>query len=560
MRDTANPASPTPAATMRAALYARYSSDNQRRTSIDDQLAGARTRCAREGWLVATVHCDEETSASIPVDQRPGSKAMLADALAGRVQVLVIEALDRLARNLGDQERIVERLEYRGIRIVGLHDGYDSHVDGREIARGVRGLFNAQYLRDLAKKTHRGQAGTFGRGRHVGGIQYGYRSEPAPDGYGRVLAIDTAQAAVVVRIFEAFAAGHSTRAIAHQLNADHVPAPRGGTWAVSCIQGSAARGLGLLHADIYRGRQTWNRRRWVKDPDTGKRTYVERPQSEWQQRDAPELRIVSEDLWQRTRARITRADALARRPGKGGVPRTLFGAGVLRCQACGAAVVAINAQRYGCSARKDRGPSVCGSGVTVLRELLDRRLLGVLREELLAPAALAELQAEVRRLLAQAGQSARQGLQAGQQRLQALHAEIDRLVDAVAAVGISPALQARLASAEAERTALESHQHTHTSLAKPVPQMADVVASYRRQVVDLQRVLTDGATATVDLARTRELLATMLGPVAIGRDATTGENYAELEEPAERLLQAAVGESLGMVAGARKPTRRRLTF
>ena len=39
--------------------------------------------------------------------------------------------------------------------------------------------------------------------------------------------------------------------------------------------------------------------------------------------------------------------------------RTLFGSGVLRCAACGAAVVAINALRYGCSARKDRGPSVC---------------------------------------------------------------------------------------------------------------------------------------------------------------------------------------------------------
>lgn len=191
----------------RAALYARYSSDNQRRTSIDDQLRLARERCAREGWHVVAEHHDAEISAATPVGHRPGSRALVAGALAGAYDVLVLEALDRLARNLGDQERVVERLEYRGVRIVCTSDGYDSALDGREITRGVRGLFNAQYLRDLSKKTHRGQAGTFARGRHVGGLQYGYRSEPTADGTGRVLAVDAAQAAVVVRVYEAFAGG-----------------------------------------------------------------------------------------------------------------------------------------------------------------------------------------------------------------------------------------------------------------------------------------------------------------------------------------------------------------
>lgn len=103
--------------TLRAALYARYSSDNQRRTSIDDQLRLARERCAREGWQVVAEHHDAEISAATPVEHRPGSRALVAGALAGTYDVLVLEALDRLARNLGDQERVVERLEYRGVRI-----------------------------------------------------------------------------------------------------------------------------------------------------------------------------------------------------------------------------------------------------------------------------------------------------------------------------------------------------------------------------------------------------------------------------------------------------------
>lgn len=150
------------------------------------------------------------------------------------------------------------------------------------------------------------------------------------------------------------------------------------------------------------------------------------------------------------------------------------------------------------------------------------RLLAVLREDLLAPAALAEVRAEVRRLLREharavkqtAGKPAKRRLQRQQQ--------------------IAPAAGA-------------------------LQRIPDVLARYRAQVMDLQRVLTEGIDPA-DLARTRALLAEMLGTVTIGRDAETGENYADLEEPAERLLFAAVGESLGMVAGARNASRRRLVI
>jgi hypothetical protein len=74
----------------------------------------------------------------------------------------------------------------------------------------------------------------------------------------------------------------------------------------------------------------------------------------------------------------------------------------------------------------------------------------------------------------------------------------------------------------------------------------DVTARYRRMVLQQQEVLRD----ETDRTRTRQILADMLGQVTIGRDLETGETFAELEEPAERLLVAAVGESLRLVAGA----------
>ena len=70
-----------------------------------------------------------------------------------------------------------------------------------------------------------------------------------------------------------------------------------------------------------------------------------------------------------------------------------------------------------------------------------------------------------------------------------------------------------------------------------------MLARYRRQVLELQRVLDEDT----DRDRTRALLADMLGTVLIGRDADTGATWAEMEKPAERL---ALNGSPVLVAGA----------
>src|SRR6478736_6548239 len=73
---------------MRTCLYARYSTEHQSPTSIADQLRAGRERAAREGWAIAMVHADEGISGATPVALRAGGKALLADALADRFDIL----------------------------------------------------------------------------------------------------------------------------------------------------------------------------------------------------------------------------------------------------------------------------------------------------------------------------------------------------------------------------------------------------------------------------------------------------------------------------------------
>src|SRR5260221_14310316 len=107
---------------------------------------------------------------------RPGGRVLMADAFAARFEVLVLEGLDRRSRDIGEQDRVVKRLEYRGIRIIGVSDGYDSQAAGRRIMRIARGLVSELYLDDLRAKVHRSLSAKAARGRHVAGLSYGYRS------------------------------------------------------------------------------------------------------------------------------------------------------------------------------------------------------------------------------------------------------------------------------------------------------------------------------------------------------------------------------------------------
>ena len=285
----------------RVCLYARDNTKKVGEGSLDGQLQAARERAAGERWRIVAQHIDSCVSGTTPIALRPGGKMLLADALAHGFDILIVESLDRLSRDVRDVSAMIGRFKRLGIQIIGTSDGYDSNAQGKDSMRISPGLVNELYLEELRDKTHRGLAHSFGRGYHIGGIPYGYASHPAPDGQGRHLRIDPAKARTVTRIFTDFAAGETALGIAQALNDEGEPGPRGRAWTGSALVGNSKRGTGLLNTEIYVGRLTWNRRVWRKDPVIGTRRGVDRPRSEWLLHDSPDLRILSAQLWESAR-------------------------------------------------------------------------------------------------------------------------------------------------------------------------------------------------------------------------------------------------------------------
>ena len=92
---------------VRAALYARYSSDQQRATSIDDQFRNCRRRADAEGWRIVREFSDAAMSGSDA--SRPQYQAMLSAAAKREFDVLVVDDLSRLTRDSVEQERTIRR-------------------------------------------------------------------------------------------------------------------------------------------------------------------------------------------------------------------------------------------------------------------------------------------------------------------------------------------------------------------------------------------------------------------------------------------------------------------
>ena len=370
---------------MRAALYARFSTELQRRESIEDQLRACRAWCVKAGLEVVAEYEDAAISGA-SMANRPGLKALVADAHARRFDVVVTEALDRLSRSQGDVATLFEDLRYMGVGIRTISEG-----EIEEMAVGLKGTMNALLLREIGRKTRRGMVGVAQAGRHAGGRTYGYRIKREIDDKGEYVAglreIDPAEADVVREVFRRYAAGFSPRTIAADLNRRGLASPRGGAWNASTLRGNAARGNGVLHNQLYCGRIVWGRHHWTKSRETGARRAQAANPSERVTGEAPHLRIVSEGLWTKVQQRCadtalgpqTRATDARR-------PKRLL-SGLVRCGCCNGPMVVGGPQgRLICSNRRERGMSACSEGRSVRSALVEARVVTAI-QGLLDPAA-----------------------------------------------------------------------------------------------------------------------------------------------------------------------------
>ncbi|WP_374309978.1 recombinase family protein [Methylocella sp.] len=466
---------------MRAAIYARFSSELQSERSVDDQVALCRAFALKSGLEVVAVY-DDRARSGASIFGRDGLMRMMDAARDRAFDVLIVEALDRLSRDQEDLAGIWKRLKFLGVDVLAVHDG-----KADQIQIGIRGLVGALYLQDLAHKVRRGLSGVVRGGKHPGGRAYGYRAVPGKPGELEIVA---AEAEIIREIFAAYVGGRTPREIAASLNGRKVPPPRGGHWMASTINGSLARHNGLILNELYAGRIVWNKVRMIKNPDTGKRVSRPNPPSEWQAIDAPHLRIVDQDIYEKAVA--TKLERGGPKPHQKRTPRRPL-SGLLRCGHCGAGMSMKdrrnNRVRIQCTQMKEGG--ACDHRRAYDLETVERTVFDGLKANLTDPALIAEYVRtynDERKRLAASLNVSRARIE---RRIGQVTREIDRLIDSYAK-GFSEdeEMKLRLPPLRAERQKLESD----LACAEKPPEMVSLhpaaILRYRQQVENLNQALS----------------------------------------------------------------------
>jgi hypothetical protein len=241
----------------------------------------------------------------------------------------------------------------------------------------------------------------------------------------------------------------------------------------------------------------WNRQRFIKDPDTGKRVSRPNPESEWVVQDVPELRIVDDALWQRVKERqqalaYTPKDATNPNPmNDRRRPRYLL-AGLVKCGCCGGGYTLVSADLLGCATSRNKG--TCDNRLNIRRDVLEASVLSGLRTHLMEPALFREFCTEFTADVNRLRMAERASRTAWEAELPRIDRELAKLLQALKDGGPAGTIVAEMRRLEARQTELAGLL-ANAGDPPPLlhPNMAEI---WRRRIAGLREALQDeGAKA-----------------------------------------------------------------
>lgn len=466
---------------MRAAVYARKSTEQsgvaEDQKSVARQVEHARAFALARGWTVDDEHVflDDGISGA-EFANRPGFLRLM-NALKPRpaFQVLVMSEESRLGREAIETAYALKQIVTAGVQVWFYLEQRQRTLDSPtdKIMLSLTAFADELEREKARQRTYDAMSRKARAGHVTGGRVFGYDNVEIRGVDGRrshvVRKINDAEAAIVRRIFELSKSGHGVKSIAKQLNADQVASPRAQrgrsqSWAPSSVRE-------VLYRELYRGRIQWNRTR--KRNQWGLQKQVDRPASDWLELDAPELTIVTDELWQTVHQHLSakrsiylatdRANTFGRPPS--GNPSKYLLTNLAECGCCGGKLKVRSRPHgksrkhfYGCSTYHDRGRTVCPNGADVPVEEADAIVLDVLLDDVLSASIVQE--AVDQAVLKMTAWNPLDQIAAIDRELGQVTRERDRLVTAIATDGEAlETLMAALKAREDRRKVLEAQRH-----------------------------------------------------------------------------------------------------
>lgn len=216
----------TPEQIYNTGLYARISSENERKREFDTigtQIQLLRDYASEHDDLkVVDIYCDDGVTGTN--FSRPEFSRMMNDVREGRINCILVKDLSRFGRNFLETGEYIELvLPFFGVRFISITDGFDSKYNQADLVVQIKNMANEMYAKDISKKISTTMRNLQLQGKFSGSrAPYGYQLDPNDKHH---LIIDEETAPIVQKIFQMIADGNTIHAVSTYLNGHGIPSP-----------------------------------------------------------------------------------------------------------------------------------------------------------------------------------------------------------------------------------------------------------------------------------------------------------------------------------------------
>lgn len=294
----------------KAAIYARFSSDRQNESSIEQQVRAVLDYAKRNGFAVVKTYSDSAISGG--TYEREGLQELIFDSRKLGFDAVIVWNFDRLARSRKIAMQIRESMKENGIELISITQQIPSGPEGI-IVESLYDAMSEVYSWNLARNVMRGMMNSVRNGGFAGkNAPYGYRNAWFGEGKERKreIVIDPQKAKIVQEIFLRYSRKESIMSIVKWLNDSGERTTRGNLWSIDSVRI-------VLHNPFYKGLLIFNTK-----SSRGKMN----PYNEVLRVEKPELTIIDPDLWEKCQRRRNKPENRLRR----GKLR-----GIIECGDCG---------------------------------------------------------------------------------------------------------------------------------------------------------------------------------------------------------------------------------
>ncbi|WP_352402815.1 recombinase family protein [Pyramidobacter sp.] len=352
-----------------AAIYARYSSTNQREESIEAQVRACQDYAKRNGLVIVETYADSAKTGTNA--EREEFQRMIADSATGKFEYVIVHKLDRFSRDRYDSVVYKRKLKTNGVTLRSVLENLDGSPESL-ILESLLEAMAAYYSQNLARESLKGLKENGYKCLHNGGIPpLGYDVDKET----RKLVINEEEAMIVRYIFSSYADGIGYDRIIRYLNANGYHSKRGKPFGKNSLRD-------LLRNIRYTGVYTYNMVQ-VKDP-VGVRNNRPKPKEEQIMIEGGIPAIIDKETFEQVQIQISRNRQFAAR-GKSKVVYLL--SGLVRCGECGARMYASQSKdRHGnitnyyvCSTKDYKK---CCDNKSIRRDVIDEFVLAQLLKDL----------------------------------------------------------------------------------------------------------------------------------------------------------------------------------